>query len=557
MPFVQAPLPLGDRNERAEQLMVRMRDGTCLATDVYLPARSNGGPVVLVRTMYDKASLFTFVPLTAEYLNDHGYTVVAQDVRGKGGSEGDFRHLVHEVDDGFDTLEWLVAQPWCDGEVVMFGESYFAYTAWAAVASGHPAVRAIVPRCVSTDMAGQLHLGGAFNFATMAVWAPYSMNNRLYTYEGDLDWSVRPLKDIHKAWLGDVPPVFAQLRSHPGSDVWRDPRMWAVRADRIRVPALHIGAWWDEWRGVQLRDWRIARASTRASQFLRMEVADHQGGRLMGDDETPVSYLDSEDGMRGYLPRYLDPVIEFFDREVRGVGADASAPLVTIEVAEGGIWRGETWPPPSARTLRLHLADAARAAEGPEGGALSPDAQTSEQTASWTHDPSDLVPFLDQDPVRVLSTILPDERDVEQRPDVLTFTADPVREPMDLMGPVHATLSVTADAPIVQVTAKLVDVYPNGRARRICEGVRQLERPDPTEPVQIDLIDIGYRLRPGHQLRLEVAASGFPRWMPVIDPHGDSWSAVTGPTTQYRLRLGGNAHSHLDITIADETLEEL
>ena len=383
MPFIPEPLPLGAANERAEKFMVPMRDGVRLATDLYLPEKSNGGPVVLIRTMYDKASLFTFVPLTAEYLNNHGYTVVAQDVRGKGMSEGSFEFLKQELVDGYDTLEWLVAQPWSNGDVVMFGESYFGYTAFAAAASEHPALKAIVPRCISTDGSAQLHGGGAFNLATMGIWAPYSLNNRQYTYGGDLDWSVRPLQDLHKAWLGATAPVptFENLRRPPGDPFWRDPRLWAVRADRIKIPALFIGAWWDEWRGPQLRDWRIAQRSTNARQYLRMEVADHQGGQLMADGEEATSYLETEEGIRNYLPRYLDPVIEFIDREVRGVG-DPAAPLVTIEVAEGGVWRGDQWPPPSAHLLRLHLGSALSAADGPEGGALADTADAQEQTAS-------------------------------------------------------------------------------------------------------------------------------------------------------------------------------
>ena len=114
----------------------------------------------------------------------------------------------------------------------------------------------------------------------------------------------------------------------------------------------------------------------------------------------------------------------------------------------------------------------------------------------------------------------------------------------------------TDPAPFMSAAAaKLVDVFPNGRARRITEGIREVERAFPGQPIEISLLETGYRIKPGHRLRLEIAASCFPRWMPVIDPGGDSWSAITGPRVEYRLISGGAAHSHLDLIVADESLE--
>ncbi|MFC6714145.1 CocE/NonD family hydrolase [Branchiibius cervicis] len=125
---------------------VRMRDGVHLATDVYLPPGDDGpGPAILVRLPYDKDGEYTFLPLVADYLSRRGYRVVVQDVRGKFRSEGVPLLFVNEVDDGYDTIDWLIQQPWSDGTVAMWGDSYYGYTQWAAVASGHPALKAIAP----------------------------------------------------------------------------------------------------------------------------------------------------------------------------------------------------------------------------------------------------------------------------------------------------------------------------------------------------------------------------------------------------------------------------
>ena len=129
--------------------MIRTRDGVELATDIYLPDGWTSGPTILVRTPYGKRDRYTFMPQCAPIVNDRRYAFVVQDVRGKHESGGATDHVVHEVNDGHDTLEWIVRQGWSDGAVGMFGDSYYAYTPWAALASGHSALRAMVPRMSS------------------------------------------------------------------------------------------------------------------------------------------------------------------------------------------------------------------------------------------------------------------------------------------------------------------------------------------------------------------------------------------------------------------------
>ncbi|MGW2195392.1 CocE/NonD family hydrolase, partial [Streptosporangium sp. NPDC001682] len=135
------PAPL---HPGAEQFMVPMRDGTRLATDVYLPPAPGRHPVVVSRMPYDKASAWMAVDRIAPRYLERGYVFVAQDVRGKFRSEGETMPFVHEVEDSYDTLDWVVGQPWSDGAVAMTGDSYHGYTQWAGVAGGHPAPRVSV-----------------------------------------------------------------------------------------------------------------------------------------------------------------------------------------------------------------------------------------------------------------------------------------------------------------------------------------------------------------------------------------------------------------------------
>ena len=135
----------GAVDPRAEQHMVPMRDGVSLAIDVYLPEAAAPCAAVLVRLPYDKNGRYCWMPQIARHFTDRGYVFLVQDVRGKFRSGGEVNAFVHELDDGYDTLEWVTRQPWSNGAVGMWGDSYYGFTQWTAVASGHPALRAIVP----------------------------------------------------------------------------------------------------------------------------------------------------------------------------------------------------------------------------------------------------------------------------------------------------------------------------------------------------------------------------------------------------------------------------
>ena len=542
------PLIAADPDPRATPHLVPMRDGVRLATDVYLP-EDVPAPVILIRTCYDKSSWVTFLPLVAEYFNAQGYAVVTQDVRGKFGSEGDSYPFIPEIPDGYDSLDWVVNQDWCDGGIAMFGDSYFAFTAWAAVASEHPALRAIVSRGIATDVAHEVaYRDGVYCLATGAFWAPFTMDRWQYAYEFPLDWDVRPLGDIISSWLpGRRATFFDEARNAtPDSSFWKSPSFADVRADRIRIPALHVGGWWEDFRRGQLADWRVARESTKAPQYLLMDASDHFDARLQDDDAPEPDWRETEEGIRAYLPRYLDPAIEFLDREFRGHDIPAPA-LVRTEIVGGGWWHGDQWPPPASHSRRLHLGAADQAMSSEVGGTLGLEPDSENSVATWIHDPQSLVPSLDEYPFRDLVGLLPDEREVERRPDVLTFTSEASEEPLDLTGPVLVTLDVDAEAARMQVIVKLVDVFPDGRARRITEAAYEDGRKH--TPVTLELPDIGYRVLPGHQLRIEVAASCFPRFMPLIDPDGDSWSATEGPRVEYRLSTGNVSTSYVDLTV--------
>ena len=149
---------------------------------------------MLVRLPYDKGGRYTFMSDIAPSFTDRGYAFVVQDVRGKFRSEGETLAFVHEVDDGYDTLEWMVAQPWCDGNIGMWGDSYYGYTQWAAVASEHPALKAIVPRVTTADLAGSVGNDPVIPLYLGEYLAMYWLDDKIYHWAPD--YGHRPLAEV-------------------------------------------------------------------------------------------------------------------------------------------------------------------------------------------------------------------------------------------------------------------------------------------------------------------------------------------------------------------------
>ena len=497
------PVPFGAPVPQADTLTVRLRDGVRLATDVYLPASPGRLSTVLIRTPYDKTRPDGLLPDIADRLVAAGFAVVVQDVRGKVRSEGRAVPFVAEVADGWDTVEWITAQPWSGGRVGCWGNSYYGFTARAAAASGHPAVRALVARLTTADIGGEFtHRNGVLRFGPMVEWLTTTWAGRA-NLTGAIDWS-RPADEL-LAGLPRPPREF----SLPGHD---------------HVPTLHCTGWYDLFQAGQSADWRHAVRSARAPQYLVASAGDHQDDLFTRDGHSPDHTTDP--GAReAMLDRTLGPVLAFFARQLRGDGGP-ELPPVGWECAGEGWQSAPSWPPPGAAPLRLHLT----------GDELLCAPAARPRVVSWEHDPAEPVPLTDTDWWRPLLA-LPDERPVEARPDVLTCTGTPSAAPLRLAGPIRLTLPLAVGPAHGQVVAKLCAVAPDGTSRRI------LEAPFPVTGtggvharVTVPLGDTGYLVPAGHRLRVQLAASCYPSYRP-------------GPAGRFALRTGGHDGAHLDLTV--------
>jgi predicted acyl esterase len=534
---------------RASEHLVPMRDGVRLATDVYLPDGPGPFPAVLVRLPYDKNGRYCWMPFLATHFAGRGYAFVPQDVRGRFRSEGDPLAFVGEVPDAYDTIEWITRQPWSNGDVGMWGDSYYGFTQWAAVAAAHPALKAIVPRVTVADIDGWLDgvtpLYGGHYLAQ--YWSDHD------THHWTPDWSRRPLAEVFD-------PAFEQIGSRSESfDYVLERSRGAERVplfpgahpfDLLRIPTLHGVGWFDNITPPHMLDYEalVRNAETAPYQYLHAGSTDHENYRF---EHVPIpesgDHALHDDALEQMLERYIAPALEFFDAFLTGTADPAGVPRVRWHLPHAGWRESPTWPPPGASELRLYLADPARATVDAEGGSLVA-APGEDEHAVWLHDPADLVPSTLVDPFSALLEY-PDERAVESRPDVLTFTTVGWDEPVTLAGRVVAHLEVSSDAPSMFLHVKLVDVHPDGRAHTLLFGQQVVHQPGTGAPVELYLGHTGYRVMPGHRLRLHVASSDFPLFLPHPGTAQNPWDATETRANRQALATGGETPSHVSLTV--------
>jgi putative CocE/NonD family hydrolase len=230
-------------------------------------------------------------------------------------------------------------------------------------------------------------------------------------------------------------------------------------------------------------------------QYLIADSTDHKNYSLEDVPITPELDHDSNDeALARLIPKYLGPALEFFDAFLLRMSNSSTIPRVRWHLAHDGWQESETWPPPGARELRLYLGDASSAAQGPKGGSLRAVPQPDRQTAKWVHDPENLVPSAVENPFAFLFEY-PDEQEIERRDDVMTFTSEPLDEPVDLAGPISAHLAISTNGSSMHLFARLLAVSPRGEAHMIVRGQTVASAPRLDRLTCVDLSHTGYRVR--------------------------------------------------------------
>jgi uncharacterized protein len=561
-----APKLTIDRN-----VMVAMRDGVRLATDVYRPAGAGTYPAILVRTPYSKDGLED----EGAYFAQQGYAYVVQDTRGRFRSEGTFEIYVQDGPDGLDTARWLNAQPWFNRQqgFAVFGNSYLASTALSTAEMKPPNLKALYISIASANYHDDgAWRGGAFQLAHNLFFSAVTMcPNRIaraglkVTLPSGADWGalfgLESATPLDQRLISDNCPWYHQWTANSDQNwYWDQPGLdHAAFFDHLPpIPMAFLGGWYDQFLGGTIVDYQGAPGHPSDPQGSLMEHPPPAGQSVSltlgpwihgqmhqpyaGDGYFgPAAVVDQRAEALHWFNRYLKGgdgagpqpnTVRYFlmgggTRSVSGAPDPAARDHVDI----GGSWRTtSSWPPPEAQYVPYYL----RA-----NGVLAPERPGREQPDVYDYDPHDPVPTLGgnissgsvlapagalvQRCRRDLLTCHGSMQELAARPDVLTYATDPLDQDLAVVGPLTVDLWAATSAADTDFTAKLVDVYPNGDAVNVADGIiraryrddPRAEHPvEPGEPTEytIDLWHTAMLFKAGHRVRVDISSSNFPHY---------------------------------------------
>ena len=518
---------------------VVMRDGVRLATDIYRLADAAPTPVLMARTPYNKEGISSagnnFDILAAVHA---GYTVVAQDVRGRYASEGEFNPQFQETADGVDAIAWAAAQPWSNGRVGMFGGSYLGGTQWLPARENPAALLAMAPSVTFSDCyEGCAYQGGSKVLHDLrwvvADIVPAEMARRKARGEKvlesdvpfDVDGALNELPLATHPLIREYASFYLDWLSHRARDDYWPAIAPSEGYERITAPALNIGGWYDIFLWSTLQNYMGMRdrgGSERARRGQRVIIGPWTHMNFSG------SFPDREFGEPGSAAIDLpDLQLRWFDHWLKGeMTGIADRPPVTLFVMGVDEWRSATdWPIPATQYIPYYLHSNGSANTLHGDGTLSMTPPHKEPADVYVYNPLHPVPTLGG------QVILPgenamgprDQRDVEMREDVLVYSTPVLEQPVEVIGPIELCLFVASSACDTDFTGKLVDVFPDGRAIILTEGILraryrnsprtpELMQPETVYELRLNLWATANVFLAGHRIRLEVSSSSFPRF---------------------------------------------
>ena len=519
-------------------VMAPMRDGVRLATDIYFPVPLEKSPVILIRTVYGKSGETT----TARLFSRNGYIVIVQDVRGRGRSEGDFYPFVHDGADGKDTIAWIGQRKWFNGRLGTLGESFLGIDEWLEAPGQN--IGAMCVSLATPDLAKVMYRGGQINLLTVFNWAMLLGDGSRMNIQALFNLSkfssyltTFPLDEADdRAWRNvtyfddalDAPKIFKTIASIDVTDSF----------ESITAPVLSIAGWYDMFLGPQLLDFQRMLAQGGGNAKSSLLIVGPWGHGKSGDGSVVFDNASFSDAAGSAA------LMAWYDYWLRDKGALDAMPRVLLYIMGDNVWRSEgQWPLARAIATPYYLH---------AGGTLSEDEpQAGEQPDTYTYDPLYPAPTLGGS--NLLTNIGPyDQQPVENRADVLCYTTAVLASDVEVTGPISAVLHAATTAADTDFTVKLVDVYPDGRAINIQDGiVRALYRdndplqPTPLKPNEVERYDINLWatsivFKAGHSIRIEVSSSNFPRYNRNLNtglPVPDATLAVPATQSIYHSSL--------------------
>ena len=534
---------------------VPMRDGVILSADLYLPPAPGKYPTLLLRTYWGKHEAGKIN--MALYFARRGYAVVLQDVRGRFDSGGKWTPYVHEPEDGYDTQMWVGKQPWSNGKIGLFGESYDGFTQLMPAPLHSPFVKAMVPFACQQTNFGHLYNDGELQLGTVFTAGLFMVGHTLQPTIGGVYGAGLELIDWDKVFrrlplidaldpIADVPWVKDWIRHDAFSDYWASYGLKG-KYEQIQAPAYFITGWYDNlvhetWKN--FLNFREHGGSLATRKGTRIIVGPWVHGGVAPDKAWPVDF-----GPESNID-VNDLHVRWYDKWLKGKASpDDNDPPIKIFVMGANKWRFENeWPLKRTQWTPFYLGSQGKANTLSGDGVLT-SAKASGQTSDhFTYDPNNPVPTLGGQIAIFPKVWGPrDRRPVQQRDDVLVYTTEPLQHDLEVTGPVELKLYASTSAVDTSFTATLSDVYPDGKAVHLCEGIRgvrfreSLEHPTNVVPNKvyeytISLWETSNVFKAGHKIRLEISSSNFPRYarnQNTGEPFGMSSKVVVAHQTIY------------------------
>lgn len=563
---------------------MEMRDGIILRADVFRPNDRGKHPAILVRTPYNKLLTVRNDLLNPTTTAFAGYAVVIQDIRGRFASEGEWKSGERqsvEGFDGYDSVEWIADQPWCDGNVGSAGGSYLASLQWIMAMENPPHLKAIAPWIgTAGPMYEQTLLAGIATLHIPVSWVPMMAvdvadrleregkdvsNMRRMLYQAIFNpaevYNYLPLKDVPHFAEPEVRAIWTAMALNvvPGRDTVGNAR-W--KYDRVNVPCFHVSGWYD------LFTWAV---------FKNLEGMQQNGGTpraregqhvLVGPWTHAAQMPDAIVGEVNFGPastaagaRIAEHQLAFFDKYL--CGRDIEIPTVRYFTMGPNQWRvANAWPLPQTSWERFFLHSQGQANTSAGDGVLNRDEPKSEPADTFIYDPHNPVPTTGGRLLAVSGMVNGprDQSHIEKREDVMCYTTPGLKDEVEVTGPLEFHLFASTSARDTDFAVKLVDVHPDGRTYNVAEGIiraryrRSIFEPELIDPgvvyeYTIDMGNVSQVFHRGHCIRLDVSSSNFPgfdRNMNTSNPPGEDTQGI--PARQHIFHETGYT-SYIDLPV--------
>ncbi len=555
-----------------DEVLLPMRDGVKLATDIYLPDAEGRFPLILARTPYKKE----MSELQARYYARRGYAFAVQDCRGRFASEGTWEPFVNEAQDGYDTIEWLAGQEWCDGKVGMLGASYVGWVQWWAASLNPPHLVTIIPNVAPPDPFYNIPYEYGTFFLWGAIWwadvleseATADISGAAIGRISDKEYGKLlkhlPVIELDEKVLGKQNPYWRKWIAHPTNDEYWSPANLSERLGNVDIPVFHQSGWFDgDGIGSKLN-------------YLKMESYGHKYQKLTlgpwGHTDTAHRRVGDRDFGEAAIVDLQRDYLRWFDHWLKDVdNGIATEPLVSLFVMGANEWiKGNVYPLPQTRFEKWYLHSGGSANTSTGNGMLSPaQPADGEATDQYTYDPSDPTPspyYYDEpeapeDDIQSTEALRQARKEYHakvtaERPDILVYTSEPLKEPVTIVGPVSAVLYASSTRPDTDWFVRLDEVDEDGNVFQLVEGRlrarfrESMKEPSLMKPGQVyefklDLWQTGIRIPAGRRVRVEVASASFPMFSRNLNTGGHNETETEYVTAEQTIYHTAEYPSHV------------